>query len=399
MRMTSLLEITRGQSGTYLSHGAAPKLNCVKPANAAHPQQSESLLPAVAEYTEFTIDNPSQGGRLVKCLCRRTLPHYVARSTYYKHQQASSAFALSSEGGICHDIAPEFEGPIAGPSRPVAAHPRNGAGGRQPSPSAVRQQPGDNRPAGDSGANIPMPAGQALQNSPNEANGIQRTGMVNPSWFVPGEVARPGLPDAFLHGGTAPRGHAGQVLQMQEVDDGFVQEGEEEDEQDDDRHQAAYNQHHRPPSYGPDERHPHELNDYWDDSESVLAANEPHDSIMDDYMSSITTTMGMINSIKGMGKHLQSWQEPLSKLRVLPPYPIPSTIYTSTFTPSKPSTSRASRINTPSVEPDEDDPDHGEMESEGEDRRLAQKTKSKPRLKRQRDMLESFLGLQYPRPA
>ncbi|KAI5787742.1 hypothetical protein DFH27DRAFT_528168 [Peziza echinospora] len=338
-----------------------------------------------------TIDNPSQGGRLVKCLCtRRTLPHYVARSTYYKHQQASSAFALSSEGGICHAIAPEFEGPIAGPSRPVAAHPRNGAGGRQPSPSAVRQQPGDNRPAGDSGANIPMPAGQALQNSPNEANGIQRTGMVNPSWFVPGEVARPGLPDAFLHGGTAPRGHAGQVLQMQEVDDGFVQEGEEEDEQDDDRHQAAYNQHHRPPSYGPDERHPHELNDYWDDSESVLAANEPHDSIMDDYDEQYYNYDGHDQFNQGNVSPDRSsdaddapydWRgqgetpsELAGAIEQTPspsrhtPSPVPSTPQRSP--PASPQPPAPPRINTPSVEPDEDDPDHGEMESEGEDKEI-----------------------------
>ncbi|KAI5801369.1 hypothetical protein DFH27DRAFT_525035 [Peziza echinospora] len=68
----------------------------------------------MAPPVQYHLGDPTEGGRRVQCTCnRRTLAHYVARSTYYKPQQASSAFAPSSEGGLHYEIyetpAPEEE--------------------------------------------------------------------------------------------------------------------------------------------------------------------------------------------------------------------------------------------------------------------------------------------------
>ncbi|KAI5808713.1 hypothetical protein DFH27DRAFT_607046 [Peziza echinospora] len=118
-------------------------------------------------------NDPTNGGRRVRCNCnRRTFPHYVARSTYFRHQQASSAFALSSQGGLPDDDNDE-----------------------ELEQESLMAEDEDN--AGRANLNIDenwrWAQNQADQNSFN----IGR----NQGWFPPGQLSREGPPEMFRLGG------------------------------------------------------------------------------------------------------------------------------------------------------------------------------------------------------
>ncbi|KAI5803270.1 hypothetical protein DFH27DRAFT_524686 [Peziza echinospora] len=118
-------------------------------------------------------NDPTNGGRRVRCNCnRRTFPHYVARSTYFRHQQASSAFALSSQGGLPDDDNDE-----------------------ELEQESLMAEDEDN--AGRANLNIDenwrWAQNQTDQNNFNIGS--------NQGWFPPGQLSREGPPEMFRLGG------------------------------------------------------------------------------------------------------------------------------------------------------------------------------------------------------
>ncbi|KAI5796366.1 hypothetical protein DFH27DRAFT_612467 [Peziza echinospora] len=171
--------------------------------------------------------DPALGGERARYTCNRgTLPHYVAQSTYYKHQQASSAFAISSEGnGIRFELPPldpveDEDSPAVDPSTynilRLQSNPLYGPGMQCAPPGANR---GGNRV--DQVPSMPQPRiegpsrGIDRPQTPRGQSSDDR--RHNPGWFPSGQTTRVGNMDTYRQGGVGGASNGGAWLSR--VDD------------------------------------------------------------------------------------------------------------------------------------------------------------------------------------